>query len=145
MCIVTNQETKTIHFEIGRTVRAKKRYSEAVWIIGVLGLGAACIWFAADLIKLFSDYPKVKWGSIVPQRHHQLKTDSSQKLPILLRAITENTVQMGPALSEDALLEIGLYRKCSQNRIEIPAVLFCLHNSKFAQFQRILLGITFSN
>ena len=35
--------------------------------------------------------------------------------------------------------------KFSQNHLSIPAVLFCPLNSKFAQFERILLNIIFSN
>ncbi len=47
--------------------------------------------------------------------------------------------QVGPALSKYgptmyAQIEIGLNSKCSQNHISIPAVLFCMLNSKFAYY-----------
>ena len=46
-------------------------------------------------------------------------------------------IQVGPASSESAWIEIGLYPKFPQNHILIPAVLFCTFNPKICLNGRI--------
>ncbi len=47
----------------------------------------------------------------------------------------------GPAFCEYAIIKIGLCPKFSQIQISIPVVLFCMRNSKFAEFEGFLLSL----